>query len=160
MSEHPIRWGERFATAAIVVVLAAAPASCRAQVRDTPTPSVQVADIPPFPPDTTPADVWRNTDPSGTMARDLMWVAFKRGTSIEQKREAITAISGVVIGGIHLRIGEGGLYLIRIPDPGEDYLEVLVIKKWRLEAFSFVEIATLYIADGPAAKHERQGWSI
>ena len=76
MSERRSRWGEPFATAAIVVVLAAVPASCRAQVRDTTTPSVQAAYIPPYPADTTPADVWRNTDPSGTMARDVMWVAF------------------------------------------------------------------------------------
>jgi hypothetical protein len=150
MSEHRIRWGEPFATAAIVVLLAAVPASCGAQVRDMPRPSVQAADIPPFPPDTTPGDdVWRNTDPSGTMARDLMWVAFKTGTSIEEKRQAVTAVSGHVIGGRHLYIGEGGMYLVRIPDPGDDYLEVIGKTRSRLRAFPFVQFTMVHAMSIP-----------
>jgi hypothetical protein len=149
-NERRIRWGEPFVTAAMVVVLAAVPASCSAQVRDSPTPSVQVGDIPSAPPDTTPADVWRNTVRDGTMARDLIWVAFKAGTSIGEKREAITAVSGHVIGGRHAYIGEGGMYLIRIPDPGDAWLDVLMTSRSRLRAFPFVELTMFHSMDLPA----------
>jgi hypothetical protein len=83
------------------------------------------------------------------MARDLMWVAFKTGTSIEEKRQAVTAVSGHVIGGRHAYIGEGGMYLIRIPDPGDDYMEVPGKTRSRLQAFPFVQFTMVYAMSIP-----------
>jgi hypothetical protein len=111
----------------------------------------QMPNVPPFPPDTVSQDVWRNRGPYDPMARDIVLVAFKAGTSIDKKRMAIAAISGNVIGGSRTFLGEGAFYVVRIPDAGAQYLETLSNVKRRLLTYDFVAYVTYYIETSPGS---------
>lgn len=88
-----------------------------------------------LPPDTLPLDIWRNRGPGGTVY-DVIAVRFRMGTSMADRRRAITAIKGTVVGGIRNDGGSiEGIYFLRIPDADlEAALRALSI----LDQFAFV----------------------
>ena len=133
-------------------------AGCAAAPRPQPSPSDRDTAletpgfVPDQPPDTVSWDVWRNSALDGAIARDMIVVAFKPGTTTADKRQVIAAVNGHVIGGFRVAIGEGGLYVIRIPDPGDAYMEVLQSARERMTSSPVVHHVGFYIRSDPASR--------
>lgn len=99
--------------------------------------------VPPVPPDSFPSDYDRNWDPTWNAPRDIIAVSFRPGTTVEQKGEAITAVSGRVVGGLRAKPPSPleGMYLIRIPDEGT--VEAALKAASKLREYAFVVGASL-----------------
>lgn len=80
--------------------------------------------VPSEAPDSLPAEyetlgdtISAETHLSGVILRDIVIVQFRNGTTVAEKQEAVEALSGVVVGGRQIGVGEG-IYLLRIPTDG------------------------------------------
>lgn len=107
------------------------------------TVHAEQASVPPLPPDSFPSDYRRNWDEEWRAPRDVLLVAFKPGTTLEQKTEAIRSIHGWVIGGDRHPPSDRleGFYMIRIPDTGD--IQSALDATDRLMEYDFVETAAL-----------------
>jgi len=78
--------------------------------------------------------------------KNILVVHFRREATQAQRQEAIDLISGTVVGGINRGTGNG-MYLVRVPDPGDG--SVLVRASDQLHRLPYVSAAGPDIEFGP-----------
>jgi hypothetical protein len=108
--------------AAVVLVLACASAKVNKSSGSESSEPCVAASVPDLPPDTVPA--WFSDDSSWTGSgfrhlKHIIGVSFKPGTTPTQRRDAVAAVCGTVVGGWRVAIPDRGIYAVRVDD-GDD----------------------------------------
>lgn len=90
--------------------------------------AVQSSAVPPIPPDSIPAFVSDSANlvrpsPGGgfPFVRDLLSVEFTPSSTTAQREGALSAVGGIVVGGLRSGTSTGGLYLVKIPTSSDSF---------------------------------------